>query len=111
MAINVAKILSRVALLESKRAVFNGLADILKANYLPNDGGDAESVFYRQDLGAVPPAHVEEAIQTLFELVDEIEKDIENWSALEVDDTKEVPKEKKRKHGAHKEDGPADGSG
>lgn len=103
MSINVAKILARISLLESKKAVFNGLVDILKANYLPNDGGDAEAVFYRHDLGVVPPNHIEEAIQSLLTLVDEVDADIENWSMLEVDDTKET-KERKKKSGTGKEE-------
>lgn len=104
MAIKVAKILERMSILESKRAVFNGLVDILKSNYLPNDGGDPEHLFYRQDLGVVPPGHIEEAIQALFEMVEAIEGDLANWADFEVPEEKE----RKKKHGAAKDERPTD---
>lgn len=68
--------------LRSKLAIYDVLKDVMRANYIPSDGGAVELRLLRPDGTSVSPAHFVSVIAELDERAQEVAGELEEWEAM-----------------------------
>ena len=81
---------AKISELKSKLAIYETLKDVIKANYLPSDGGSAELRVMRADGSSAAPDHFNSVLEDLDEKSEELAQELRDWEGMMI----EAPRKK-----------------
>jgi hypothetical protein len=73
---------AKISELRSKLAIYDALKDVIRANYMPSDGGAVELRLARQDGTSVSPSHFEAVMAELDERAMEVISELDEWEGM-----------------------------
>jgi hypothetical protein len=82
MTITAGAASDKISELRSKLAIYDALKDVIRANYMPSDGGVVELRLARQDGTSVSPSHFEAVIAELEERAVEALTELDEWEGM-----------------------------
>jgi hypothetical protein len=73
---------AKISELKSKLAIYDTIKDVIRANYLPSDGGAAELRVMRADGSSAAPDHFDSVLADLDEKSDELLQELRDWEGM-----------------------------
>ena len=72
----------KISELKSKLAIYAAWADLIEANYMPSDSGEAEAFVGRSDGGRVSEAHFRSFLEDVEARSAELREELAEWEGL-----------------------------
>lgn len=91
MSITAGAASNKIIELKSKLAIYSSWVELIKANYLPYDGGAAEVVVTRDDGGICSEQHFQAVLADVEAKTAEIREELGEWEGLVFEPTASAP--------------------